>query len=59
MTFSPSAAALLGVVPYSSVMRPVISSSTSTSMANALTTRASCSLSNTPGGASGSRAEIE
>ena len=42
-----------------SVMRPVISTSTSRSMASALTTRASCSLSNRPGGASGSRAEIE
>jgi hypothetical protein len=49
---------LLGVVPYPRI-RPVISSSTMTSIARALNTSAIWSLSNRPGGASGSRAENE
>src|SRR5215208_609582 len=57
MTFSPSAAVLFGLKPHS-VMRPLIASSTMMSMIKALRTSASCELSNRPGGAPRSRAEM-
>jgi hypothetical protein len=58
MTFSPSAAALLDVVPYS-LIRPVIFYGTSASIMTALITGANRNVSKRPGGPSGSRAEIE
>src|SRR5688500_7121191 len=49
MTFSPNAAVVLGLKPHSAI-RPVIASSTMTSMIKALTTSASCNRSKRPGG---------